>query len=159
MDCARVIRGIHSIASASSPAPAYASMTSRRRRGSSAPTSSAPCSAPASDFGSGPSTARMMLLPFSASFLLAILAPAASKSVSGTEARSPAPVSTATSAPRAMNFFTVSGIAAQRVSSAASLRTAIFISRIELLQNQKNDEADDEAEDGAPLHHVGEPLI
>ena len=68
-------------------------------------------------------------------------APAASKSASAIEALSPAPFSTATSAPSAMNFFTVSGIAAQRVSPAASFRTAIFIGGRGLFEDQEDDEA------------------
>jgi len=56
----------------------------------------------------------------------AIVAPAASNSASAIDAASPAPFSTATAAPRAANFFTVSGMAATRVSGAPSCRTAIF---------------------------------
>src|SRR5690242_16594396 len=127
--------------------------------GSSAPTSNAPFSAPFSVAASGPSTTRMIPAPFSTSARLPVLAPAASNSESGIDAESPAPFSTATSAPSAMNFFTVSGIAAQRVSPAGSLRTAIFMRGGRLFQDQKDDEADHKAEDRTPLHHPRELLI
>src|SRR5579872_2788048 len=83
-------------------------------------------------------------------------APAASNSLSAMEAPSPAPCSTATFAPRATNFFTVSGIAAQRVSPADSFRTAIFI---RLFQDQKNDEADDQTRNCAQFQHPCKTLI
>src|SRR5579884_1233383 len=156
IDWARVIRGIHSIASASRPADAYPSIASRRLSGSSAPTRSAPLSAPFNDAASGPSTQRMTPAPFSTSAREPSAAPAASKSASAIDAPSPAPRSTATLAPSAMNFFTVSGMAAQRVSPAASFRTAIFMPSLE---DQKNDQADDEADDRSPEHHLREALI
>src|SRR3954464_12806670 len=106
---------------------------------------SAPFSAPCSEAGSGPSTHRIIPAPRSTSARLPRVAPAASNSASDKDAPSPAPRSTATSAPSATNFFTVSGIAAQRVSpSAVSLSTAIFIWP-ELLQDKQDDEADREA--------------
>src|SRR5688572_17360692 len=63
-----------------------------------------------------------------AAAVLAIVAPAASNSASVMREPAPAPDCTATSAPRPMSFFTVSGEAATRVSSlSASAGTAIFI--------------------------------
>jgi hypothetical protein len=47
-------------------------------------------------------------------------------------------------------------MAAQRVSSGASFRTAIFI---RLLEDEKHDEADDEADYCAPFEHAREPLV
>src|SRR5438046_5399370 len=133
-------------------------MASRRRAGSSAPTSSAPFSAPASASVSGPLMQRMIPALFSTSARLPVVAPAASNSVSAMDAFSPAPFSTATSAPSAMNFFTVSGIAAQRVSSAASFSTAIF-TKSAVFQDQKNDEGDDQHRQRAPLQQPGEARI
>src|SRR4051812_10941861 len=98
----------------------------------------------------------MIPAPSRISARLPSIAPTASKSASEMDAASPAPRSTATSAPSAMNFLTVSGIAAQRVSSAPSLRTAIFI---RLSEDQEDDEADDEADDRAPLQHRCEARI
>jgi hypothetical protein len=65
------------------------------------------------------------------------MAPASSKAESAIEALSPAPFSTATVAPWAANFLTVSGIAAQRVSPAASFRTAIFIDYLRIRRTMK----------------------
>src|SRR3954447_21700389 len=63
---------------------------------------------------------------FSASALT--VAPAAENSESGRPDLIPAPGSTATSTPSALNFFTVSGDAATRGSEGSiSLATAIFI--------------------------------
>src|SRR6476469_10750005 len=87
---------------------------------------------------------------------LTVCAPASSNSLSAIEAASPAPFSTATVAPSAANFFTVSGIAAQRVSPAASLMTAIFM---RLFEDQEDDEADDQADQRAPFEHLGEAQI
>src|SRR6188472_3764455 len=70
---------------------------------------------------------RITSAPASTAFRSPTLAPADSNSESAKEDVAPAPFSTATFAPKPLNFFTVSGIAAQRVSPAAvSLRTAIF---------------------------------
>src|ERR1700687_1272180 len=67
-----------------------------------------------------------MSASFNASALT--LAPAAVNSESGRPDLMPAPGSTATSTPNALNFFTVSGEAATRGSDGAiSLATAIFI--------------------------------
>ena len=81
---------------------------------------------------------------------------AASKSASGIDASLPAPVSTATSAPSAANFLTVSGMAAQRVSPSASFRTAIFI--LLYLRMSSTNKADDEANERAKFQHAGETL-
>src|SRR6185503_16636006 len=136
-------------------------MRLRSRIGSSPPTRSASFSAPSSEAGSGGLTQRMIAAPFSTLLRLAVVAPAASNSPSAIEAPSPAPFSTAVSAPSAANFFTVSGIAAQRVSPAASFRTAIFIPEglpVGFDEEQRN-EADDQANDRAPLHHLREARV
>src|SRR6185437_6462341 len=161
IDWARVMRGIHSIASASRPAAAKPLTRSPCRAGSSAPTSSAPDSAPASDFGSGLLTHRITAAPLSTSLRAPTFAPASSKSESAIEAPAPAPFSTARSAPSAANFFTVSGVAAQRVSPPASFRTAIFIGDglpIGLDEDERED-ADDQAGDRSPEHHPSKALI
>ena len=68
----------------------------------------------------------MMSASFSASALT--VAPAAVNSASGTPDLMPAPGSITTSAPNALNFFTVSGEAATRGSNGSiSLATAIFM--------------------------------
>src|SRR5215471_20177898 len=75
---------------------------------------------------SGRFTLMMMSASFSASALTA--APTALKSESGRPDLMPAPGSTTTSAPSALNFFTVSGEAATRGSAGSiSLATAIFV--------------------------------
>src|SRR5262249_17078347 len=80
----------------------------------------------ASSDASGRFTLMMMSAFFSASALT--VAPTAVKSESGSPDLTPAPGSTATSAPRALNFFTVSGDAATRGSAGSiSLATAIFM--------------------------------
>ena len=71
----------------------------------------------------------------------------------------PRPRSTATLAPSAMNFFTVSGIAATRVSPAPpSLRTAIFMSRSarQLTMMSRTTSADHEGRDRAIFEQPGE---
>src|SRR5687768_9670209 len=75
------------------------------------------------------------------------------------DAKSPAPASTAASAPSATNFFTVSGVAATlRSESAVSFRIASFTVR--LFADQKDDdEAQDQRDDRAPLHQEYEALI
>src|SRR3954466_4445933 len=63
-----------------------------------------------------------------AAAVLALVAPAAAYSSSVKRDGAPAPLCTATSAPSAANFFTVSGVAATRVSAlSTSAGTAIFI--------------------------------
>src|SRR5438445_7352024 len=75
---------------------------------------------------SGRFTLMMMSASFSASALT--VAPAAVNSESGRPDLTPAPGSTTTSAPSALNFFTVSGDAATRGSDGSiSLATAIFM--------------------------------
>src|SRR5688500_4201909 len=75
------------------------------------------------------------------------------------DAERPAPASTATSAPSATNFFTVSGVAATlRSASAVSFRIASFTVR--LFADQKDDdEAQDQRDNRAPLHQEYEALI
>src|SRR6201989_1168019 len=75
---------------------------------------------------SGRFTLMMMSASFSASALT--VAPTAVNSESGSPDLMPAPGSPATSAPSALNFFTVSGDAATRGSDGSiSLATAIFM--------------------------------
>src|SRR5689334_19644259 len=75
---------------------------------------------------SGRFTLMMMSASFSASALT--VAPTAVNSESGSPDLTPAPGSTATSTPSALNFFTVSGDAATRGSDGSiSLATAIFM--------------------------------
>src|SRR5579884_2914414 len=65
----------------------------------------------------------------------------------------------ASSAPKAMNLATVSGVAATRRSSAAvSRRTAILVTR-SAGDEQNNDEGQNEAADRAPFEQRYEPLI
>src|ERR1700710_2054218 len=79
-----------------------------------------------SSLASGRFTLMIMSASFSASALT--VAPAAVNSESGRPDLIPAPGSTATSTPSALNFFTVSGDAATRGSEGSiSLATAIFI--------------------------------
>ena len=55
-----------------------------------------------------------------------------------------------------MNFFTVSGVAATRVSPAAvSLTTAILT----LADDHDDEERDDEADNGAPFEQANEPFV
>src|SRR5438270_1348125 len=136
-------------------------MVWRRRAGSSAPTSSAPLSASLSVCGSGPLMQRMMPAPLSTSGRLPIFAPAASKSASEIEASSPAAFSTATSAPSATNFFTVSGIAAQRVSPGASFKTAIFIRQFlpVSLDDHHPQQPDNQAPERSPFQQSREVAV
>jgi hypothetical protein len=77
------------------------------------PQTMAPLAAPASVAASGARTARIASAPLTAAARVgAISAPASSKSASESPAWVPAPASTATVAPRPVNFFTVSGVAA-----------------------------------------------
>ena len=74
----------------------------------------------------------------------------------------PAPLSTETVAPRAMNFFTVSGVAETRLSPAArSRRTAIFIPpATALLLDRQNDDENQRANRGrGPLHQIYEAFV
>src|SRR3954447_22245097 len=89
-------------------------------------TTSAPRLYCESSEASGRFTLMMMSASFSASTLT--VAPTAVNSESGRPDLMPAPGSTATSAPSALNFFTVSGDAATRGSDGSiSLATAIFM--------------------------------
>src|SRR5579862_3983486 len=79
---------------------------------------------------SSDASGRFTLMTMSASFSAsaATVAPTAVNSESGRPDLIPAPGSTATSAPSALNFFTVSGEAATRGSDGSiSLATAIFM--------------------------------
>src|SRR5689334_18458056 len=98
----------------------------------------------------------MTAAPLSTSARAPTAAPAASNSASAMEAPAPAPFSTATSAPSAMNFLTVSEMAAQRLSPAASFRTAIFTA---LFQDQKDDKPGNQANDRAIFHHPREARV
>src|SRR5262249_18333321 len=107
-----------------------------------------------------PLTQRRTPAPLITSERLPTFAPAPSNSASETEAAAPAPVSRATSAPSAMNFFTVSGIAAQRVSPAASFSTAIFMRRESLrFEDQEDDEPNGKAGKGAPLQQSRKAFV
>ena len=89
-------------------------------------TTSAPRLYCESSDASGRFTLMMMSASFSASALT--VAPTAKNSESGRPDLMPAPGSMATSAPSALNFFTVSGDAATRGSDGSiSLATAIFM--------------------------------
>src|SRR6201999_870637 len=79
---------------------------------------------------SSEASGRFTLMTMSASLSASELtvAPAAVNSESGRPDLMPAPGSTATSTPNALNFFTVSGVAATRGSDGSiSLATAIFM--------------------------------
>src|SRR5258706_14279508 len=98
-----------------------------------------------------------MSASFSASAAdLAIIAPAAAYSESGIREPAPAPDWIATSAPSAMNFFTVSGVAATRVSTlSASAGTEIFIDRFLEGSGRSDEDKVEEEQDGAyDEHHV-----
>src|SRR5579859_2355744 len=87
-------------------------------------------SAPRLYLESSEASGRFTLMTISASFNASALtvAPAAVKSESSKPDLIPAPGSIATSAPSALNFFTVSGEAATRGSDGSiSLATAIFM--------------------------------
>src|SRR3954454_8144395 len=87
-------------------------------------------SAPRLYFASSLASGRFTLMTMSASRNASALtvAPAAVNSESGRPDLTPAPGSTVTSTPSALNFFTVSGDAATRGSEGSiSLATAIFI--------------------------------
>src|SRR4051812_47725061 len=87
-------------------------------------------SAPRRYCASSPASGRLTLMTTSASFSASALtsAPAAENSESGTPDLTPAPGSTATSTPSALNFLTLSGDAATRGSAGSiSLATAIFM--------------------------------
>src|SRR5581483_4365237 len=88
-------------------------------------------SAPRLYCDSSEASGRFTLMTMSASFNASALtvAPTAVNSESGRPDLRPAPGSTATSAPSALNFLTVSGEAATRGSEGSiSLATAIFMS-------------------------------
>src|SRR6201996_7452465 len=87
-------------------------------------------SAPRLYLESSDASGRFTLMTMSASLSASALtvAPAAVNSESGRPDLIPAPGSTAISTPSALNFLTVSGVAATRGSEASiSLATAIFI--------------------------------
>src|SRR5215469_15341333 len=87
-------------------------------------------SAPRLYLPSSEASGRFTLMTMSASFTASALtvAPTAVKSESSRPDLMPAPGSTATSTPSALNFFTVSGEAATRGSAGSiSLATAIFM--------------------------------
>src|SRR6516162_2079299 len=87
-------------------------------------------SAPCLYWPSSDASGRFTLMTMSASLTASALtvAPAAVNSESGRPDLMPAPGSTATSTPNALNFFTVSGEAATRGSAGSiSLATAIFM--------------------------------
>src|SRR5215203_220105 len=88
-------------------------------------------------------------------------APAAAYSASEIDAPAPAPLSTDTAAPNAMNLRTVSGVAATRfspgaVSATTAIRSGAFIS-------SGNQDDDDSRDDGdkrhRPLQHADEAAV
>src|SRR5581483_297552 len=96
-----------------------------------------------------------------ASFAETILVPAASKSLSRMPAFTPAPFSTATSAPKPARRFTVSGVAATRVSpESASAGIPIFMARF-VGSGQENEHADQHDNDRSRsvFHHPQEALV
>ena len=120
------MRGINSIAKAETPASAIVFSAASLPYGSMMAITSAPRLYCANSLASGRFTLMMMSASFSASALT--VAPAAVNSESGRPDLMPAPGSTATSTPSALNFFTVSGEAATRGSDGSiSLATAIFM--------------------------------
>src|SRR6201988_3826957 len=126
MTCARVMRGISSIANADTPASAIVFSAASLPYGSMIATTSAPRLYCGSSDASGRFTLMMMSASFSASALT--VAPPAVNSESGRPDWTPAPGPTATSAPSALNFLMVSGDAATRGSDGSiSLATAIFM--------------------------------
>src|SRR5687767_6553847 len=127
--------------------------------GSSAPISSAPFLAPLREAGSGPATHNMASASLRTASRGPMLAPAASNSESLMEAPSPAPCSTTIAAPRAANFLTVSGMAATRVSSPASLRTAIFNRAALIVDHIHHDDRRDEGDDRAIFEQFEEAVV
>jgi hypothetical protein len=110
-----------------------------------------------SALGSGPCTPSNIAASFTTALADPIVAPTASYSASEIEAARPAPFSTATLAPRAMNFFTVSGEAATLLSpGATSLRTAILVT---LCDDQHNKRRHGDCDDGAPFQQGKETRI
>ncbi len=129
MDWARVMRGIRSMAKLVTPASCSGFNSSPARKGSMMEMTRVPDFRPLVSSGSGRRTlATTSADPKATVASAAMVAPAFSYASSGMAAPSPAPFSTATSKPRLMSFFTVSGDAATRVSSGrCSLGIAIFI--------------------------------
>ena len=117
MDCARVMRGISSMAKAETPAFAMAARSFSLPYGSMIATMIAPFLHLAASSALGRRTQSTISAPFNvASLPLAIVAPASLNSSSETAELEPAPDWTTTLAPSAMNFFTVSAEAATRGS-------------------------------------------
>src|SRR5688572_10558786 len=125
-------------------------------------TTSAPFLYPESSFGAGRRTLRTM----SASLptFLPTLAPAASKSLSRIPERTPAPPSTATSAPSPISRFTVSGVPATRGSAGSdSAAIAIFMdtpSKAKGLGEEVGHQDQDDHDDAVrPLGELDEAFI
>src|SRR4051812_1710997 len=127
MTWARVMRGISSMAKAETPALASACSASVWPYGSMMAMAMAPRRREPISPGPGRRTVSTTSASRAASWgPCAIVAPAASNSRSGTPARVPAPAWTTTSAPSALYFLTVSGVAATRLSTGSvSDKTAI----------------------------------
>jgi hypothetical protein len=126
MTCARVMRGKSSTAKQTTPASAMARNAASLPKGSISAITNAPFFKRARSAACGRRTFRTISALLNASRVTA--APAAAKSASRMPDFTPAPGSTATSAPSAIIFLTVSGVAATRGSPASvSAATAIFI--------------------------------
>src|SRR5581483_2265755 len=128
MTCARVIRGISSMANNLTPVLASASSPSASENGSSMPISAAPFFIALTIAASGRRTvSTMSASPTASASLPAILAPAAAYSSSEIRERSPAPERMVTAAPALASFLTVSGVTPIRGSSSFSAGTPIAI--------------------------------
>src|SRR5579864_5285466 len=124
-------------------------------------------SAPRLYFDNSDASGRFTLMTMSASASASALtvAPAAVNSASGSPDFIPAPGSTATSAPSALNFFTESGDAATRGSEGSiSLATAIFMgppaareTRTRHLRQLRNAEPVLQPERGKLRHEIAAP--
>src|SRR5262245_38503101 len=86
-------------------------------------------------------------------------APAASKSPSAIDAPAPAPFSTAIVAPSPANFFTVSGMAATRVSAPTSFRTAIFNRENLIIDDVHHEQSRDEGKGRTIFEQLEEAVV
>jgi hypothetical protein len=128
IDCARVIRGIDSIANATTPRPASRSIPSRSVKGCKNPISTWPSRSRSASASSGFWT--FATASTSAHGSSTIRPPASSYDASGNEAASPAPRSTSTSKPAGTSLPTTSGTSATRRSPGlVSLGTPIRMPR------------------------------
>ena len=129
IDWAREMRGTASMARAVTPRAASASSSSGLNAGASRPTIVAPGSSPAISASVGAFTLSTSPLA-SASAPSTIVAPASRYASSANDDARPAPASTTTSYPRAINCFTVAGVAATLVSGGCSVTTPMRVMRL-----------------------------